>query len=417
MRKSTFLGLEEWQITLAILFTTQLLTSTGFSLVYPFLPRYAETLGSATGLSVEMMAGLAIGIQGFTMMLASPFWGATADRFGRKLMILRATLGGVLIMAAMGMVTNGEQLILLRGIQGFITGTVAANNALVASVAPRHKMGFAMGTLQVGLWGGVALGPVIGGVLADNFGFAMPFYFTAISLLISGLLVYFFVKEEFVPQKRKAEQARARMRDQWKRILLADGVGLIYSVRFLSEVGRNILVPIAPLFVPMLMSGETSHQNLIVGTVTAVAYAASTFSSVYLGRLGDKIGHRKIMISSALAATLAYIPQFFVSNVWQLLALQGLAGLALGGLIAAPSALLANFTQAGDEGAVYGLDNSIAAGARAAAPMIGSTVAIMAGYRGTFMASAILFALVWLAAMSFLPKAKHVAVPLAAVGD
>lgn len=418
MRKSRFLGLEEWQLTLAVLFMTQLITSTGFSLVFPFLPRYVEQLGSITGMSVEVMAGLVIGVQGFTMMLASPFWGAIADRYGRKMMILRATFGGVLIMGAMGMVGNGEQLILLRGIQGFVTGTVAANNALVAAVTPRHKMGFAMGTLQVGLWAGVALGPIIGGLLADSFGFAMPFYFTAVSLLISGIMVYFFVREEFVPQKRKAEEPRARMRDQWQRILGAQGVSLIYGVRFLTDVGRNILVPIAPLFVPMLMSNETSHQNLIVGMVTSVAYTASTFSAVYLGRLGDKIGHRKILTGAALVAMLAYLPQAFVNNVWQLLALQGLAGLALGGLIAAPSALLANFTQAGDEGAVYGLDNSIAAGARAAAPLIGSTVAMLAGYRGTFAASAILFALVWLAAISFLPRQKSVpSAQLAPAGD
>jgi MFS transporter, DHA1 family, multidrug resistance protein len=407
MRKSSFLGLEEWQVTLAILFSVQLITSTGFSLVFPFLPRYVEELGSITGMSVEMMAGLVIGVQGFTMMLASPFWGGIADRYGRKLMILRATFGGVLIMGAMGMVGNGEQLILLRGVQGFITGTVAANNALLASVTPRHKMGFAMGTLQVGLWAGVALGPIVGGLLADSFGFAMPFYFTAVSLLIAGILVFFFVHEEFVPKKAKAEEAHGRMRDQWKRILLADGVGLVYAVRFLTDVGRNILVPIAPLFVAMLMTSESSNQNFLVGLVTSVSYTTSTFSAVYLGRLGDRIGHRQVLLGSALAATLAYIPQFFVANVWQLLILQGIAGLALGGLIAAPSALLANFTQEGDEGAVYGLDNSIVAGARAAAPLIGSTVAMLVGYRGTFAASAILFALVWLAAISFLPKTKH----------
>jgi DHA1 family multidrug resistance protein-like MFS transporter len=417
MRKSTFLGLEEWQVTLAILFLGQLFTSTGFSLVYPFLPRYVEQLGSVTGLSVEMMAGLVIGVQGFTMMIASPFWGAIADRYGRKLMILRATFGGVLIMGAMAVVGNGEQLILLRAVQGFITGTVAANNALVASVTPRHKMGFAMGILQVGLWAGVALGPIIGGILADSFGFAMPFYFTAISLLIAGVLTYFFVHEEFVPKKRKAEEPKARMHHQWMRILGAEGVGLIYSVRFLTDVGRNILVPIAPLFVPLLMHSESDHLNLIVGMVTSVAYTASTFSAVYLGRLGDRIGHRKIMIASALVATLAYVPQAFVNNVWQLLFLQSIAGLALGGLVAAPAALLANYTQQGDEGAAYGLDNSIASGARAAAPLIGSTVAMLAGYRGTFAVSAILFAIVCFVALSFLPKAKRDSVQLAPAGD
>ncbi len=62
------------------------MTAVGFSLVFPFLPLYVKDLGSVTGLSVEMMAGLVIAVQGFTMMLASPLWGAVADRYGRKLM-------------------------------------------------------------------------------------------------------------------------------------------------------------------------------------------------------------------------------------------------------------------------------------------------------------------------------------------
>ncbi|MEO1165970.1 MAG: MFS transporter [Chloroflexota bacterium] len=419
MQKSTFMGLERWQITLAVVFFSQLLTAVGFSLVFPFLPLYVDNLGSTTGLSVEWMAGLVIAVQGFTMMIASPLWGAVADRYGRKLMVMRATFGGTIVMGMMGLVTSGEQLIFLRGVQGLVTGTVAANNALVASAAPRDKVGFAMGTLQVGLWGGVALGPLLGGVLADAFGFAMPFFITAGALFLSGVMIYFGVDEDFEPQVADESQDRPSMISQWQHVLMANGVNVVYLMRFLSGVGRAMIIPIAPLFVVSLLNPEVAEQSIYAGLVMSVSSATATASGVYLGRLGDRIGHRKILMWSALIVVLFYLPQPFVTNVWQLLALQGLAGLAMGGVIASPSALLAQYTEPGEEGSVYGLDNSILAGARAIAPLMGSAVAVFIGYRGTFAATAVLFGIVFLTAKFYLPQTKQVTATLqpAAVGD
>ena len=70
--------------------------------------------------------------------------------------------GGAFILLLMAFVQTAEQLVGLRAIQGLITGTVAAANALVAAVVPRQRSGYAMGLLQVGTGCGVALGPMIG---------------------------------------------------------------------------------------------------------------------------------------------------------------------------------------------------------------------------------------------------------------
>ncbi len=418
MQKSTFLKLERWQVTLAVVFISQVLTAIGFSLVFPFLPLYVEHLGSTSGLSVEWMAGLVIAVQGFTMMFASPLWGAVADRYGRKLMVLRATFGGVIIMGLMGVVTSGEQLIFLRGVQGIVTGTVAANNALVASAVPREKIGFAMGTLQVSLWGGVALGPLLGGVLADAYGFGMPFFITAFALFLSGILIYFGVDEDFELQKAKRDENRPSMMQQWRHVLAATGVPIVYAMRLLAGIGRSMIIPIAPLFVVSLLNPAMAGQSIFAGAVMSVSSATSTLSGVYLGRLGDRIGHRTILMWSAIIVVVCYIPQIFVSNVWQLLAWQGLAGLAMGGIISAPSALLAQYTDAGEEGAVYGLDNSIVAGGRAIAPLVGAAIAMFFGLRATFAATAVLFVIVWLTATLFLPKDQHVMPQLqVAAGD
>ena len=138
-----------WQKTLYITLVAQLITAVGFSSIFPFLPLYVQALGSHTSLSVELLAGLVFSAQAVTMALASPIWGALADRYGRKMMVQRALFGGAVIMLLMGFVRTAEELVLLRAIQGLITGTVAANSALVAAATPRERTGYAMG-LQIG---------------------------------------------------------------------------------------------------------------------------------------------------------------------------------------------------------------------------------------------------------------------------
>jgi MFS transporter, DHA1 family, multidrug resistance protein len=401
-KKISHLWKVPWRRTLAIIFFAELMSAVGFSSIFPFLPLYVESLGSSFGISLEFLAGMVFSAQAFTMMLASPVWGALADRYGRKLMVERATFGGTVILLLMAFVRSGEELVLLRAIQGLITGTVAANNALVASLVPRDRMGFAMGTLQVGQGAGVALGPVIGGLIADLYGYNYAFYVTAAMLFLAGILVYFGVEEKFMVDETHKQQRKSFI-SRWGHVIHAPGVPVTYGLRFLTQLGRMMIIPIAPLFVRQLLSAG-ARVNTFTGLVIGVSAAATIISSFFLGSLGDRVGHRRVFVICSVFAAALYLPQAAVNHAWQLLALQALVGVALGGIIPAISALLANYTEAGEEGAVYGLDNSINSGARSIAPMVGSGIAILFGLRATFSATAIIFFLTALFAVRQLPK-------------
>ncbi len=395
-----------WQFTLAVLFIVQILSAVGFSMIFPFLPLYIEFLGSAGGHSTELLAGLVLSAQGITMMIAAPVWGALADRFGRKKMIMRALFGGAITLGLMGVVQNAEQLIFVRAVQGMVTGTVSANNALVAAAAPRHRVGFAMGTLQVGLWAGVAIGPLLGGVLADLFGYTLPFFITALLLLAGGFVVLLGINEDFsAPPKQEKFHAAAVM-SNWKAIVRTSGVGCVLLIRFQASLARVIIMPIAPLFVASLIARDIDASNTYAGLVMAVSAATSTFGAVFLGHLGDRISHRKVLLYCSAAAAALYLPQAFVGDVWQLLFLQGLAGIAAGGLVAAPSALLSRYTHKESAGAVYGIDNSAMAGSKTVAPLIGASIALWLGMRGTFIAAALVFAIIAITVLYVLPADK-----------
>jgi len=395
-----------WKRTLYIIFFAQMMTSVGFSIIFPFLPLYLEDLGSSTNLSIELLAGLVYSGQALSMMIASPFWGMMADRVGRKPMVLRAMFGGSVIMLGMAFVTSAEQLVLIRVIQGFVTGTVSAANALVASAAPREKIGQVMGTLHVGLAGGVSIGPVIGGAMADWLGYGAVFYITAMLLLLSGLLVLFGVREDFQPEVDEG-QKRENIFTKWKNLLRQKGVMMTYSLRFMTRLGHLMIIPLIPLFAQQLVKDQ-SIINTTTGLIIGSAFITNAIFSAFLGRLGDRIGYRKVLVTSSVIAGLLYIPQSMVTETWQLIVLQGLFGITLGGMIPAISSLLANYTKTGQEGAVYGLDNSVLSGARAVAPLIGAGVALLFGdFRPAFLFSTATFFLAATLAAILLPPSRE----------
>jgi len=380
-----------WKRTLGLLVVVQFSSALGFSIIFPFLPLYLKQLGSSTSLSLEMLSGLIYSVQAITMTIASPFWGAVADRYGRKPMVVRAGCGGAVVILLMGFVQTAEQLIFLRAVQGLITGVISASSALVAAVVPRERTGYAMGLLQLGLWSGVSAGPLLGGVLSDLMGFRATFVVTAILLVLSGLSVWIGVEEPF----ERAQQLRAGLfgfLGDWRRILANPSLDFTLLLRFLGAIGRSALEPVLPLFV-LALASSPARVATATGLVVGVASAASTVTSVYLGRSGDRAGHARVALACGIGAAVCYGAQVWVGTLGQLLVLQILTGLCFGGLLPSLSAMLVEYSQRGDEGCVYGIDNAVVSAGRTVGPLLGAVSALAFTPRGTFLLTGIIYAL------------------------
>lgn len=377
-----------WQRNLAVLAVVQIISTLGFGLIFPFLPLYVRDLGVSTTGSLEFWAGLAFSAQAFTMMIASPIWGTVADRSGRKLMLERATLGGAIIVGAMGFVQNAEQLVILRALQGATTGVIAANNALVAAQTPKEHSGFALGVINMARWVGVAGGPLVGGVIGELFGFRESFWITGALLGMAGVAVALWVQEDFHPV---AKAQRPGFWASYRAIFTAQGMRGLYGLAFLRSLGATVTVPILALFVLALNQGEERGSVAMTGLIIGAAAFTSAVSAVYLGRLGDRIGHERILFGSAVLSAVLFIPQIFVVSSWQLAFWQAVSGVAIGGLVPSVSALMNIYAPAGNQGATYGLDNSVQAAARVVAPMLAAALATWVGYRGVFVGAAAIY--------------------------
>ncbi|ESF20824.1 efflux pump [Salmonella enterica subsp. enterica serovar Tennessee str. TXSC_TXSC08-21] len=153
-----------------------------------------------------MWSGLTFSITFLISAIVSPMWGSLADRKGRKLMLLRASLGMAIAILLQAFATHVWQLFLLRGIMGLTSGYIPNAMALVASQVPRERSGWALSTLSTAQISGVIGGPLMGGFVADHIGLRAVFLITAMLLVVSFLVTLFLIKEGVRPVIRKSER-------------------------------------------------------------------------------------------------------------------------------------------------------------------------------------------------------------------
>ena len=190
---------KNWRKKLAVLWMAQFVGMCAITGLISFLPLYVSHLGITDTAEAAMWAGVLIGAASFCAAVSNPFWGALADRKGRKPMVEKVLLMFGIIMIAMAFATNVYQLFILRILQGLCGGFVAASTALAVSLSPKEQIAFTIGIFQTSLIVGGAVGPMVGGLIADHFGYRQPFFAFGLFCFLSLLLIRFSIVETFVP--------------------------------------------------------------------------------------------------------------------------------------------------------------------------------------------------------------------------
>ena len=157
------------------------------------MPLYVRELGVTDPGRIALWSGLIAAATPAVSGVLGPFFGRLADRFGRKLMLIRSLAGFVVIIAIMGLVKSVEQLFLARVIQGLFAGFTPMAMALASVAAPRDKVPYAISVVQSAQLLSVAVGPAAGGYVASHFGIRYAFFVTAAmcALALVALIVLF----------------------------------------------------------------------------------------------------------------------------------------------------------------------------------------------------------------------------------
>jgi DHA1 family multidrug resistance protein-like MFS transporter len=341
-------------------------------------------------LRLKLLTGIVQALPSFMLAFFAPIWGSVADNYGRKPMLLRAMFGGTVVMFLTGLVASPWQLIVLKTLQGCLTGTVAAATIMVASIAPREEVGYSLGLLQMAIYLGASFGPLFGGVIADVFGRRVNFFATSLLLLAAGLIIMRYAEDTFTPPAGRKSIIRSMLPD-FSPILRSPALASLLAVIAADQIAGSIAGPFLPLFIQQISTG-TSIVATTTGVIIGLGAVASAIAAASIGKVSFRLGYKRTLVICMAGAALFMIPQAFVRSPLQLLVVRLGSCFFVGGNLPSVNALIAQRTEQGKQGSIYGLSASVASGSNALGPVIGASIAMSAGYGSVFLTTAGIFA-------------------------
>lgn len=367
---------KHWQLNLSILWLGSFITELGNALTLPFLPLYIATLGNYHGWTLNILSSIAFAVTYLAKTIVSPIWGRLADRHGRKLMCLRASGVMTLTIFANAWVPNVWWLIIFRALQGAFSGYINNAQALIADATPAAHEGHALGTLATGGVTGTLLGPLIGGLVADQIGYRATFIVAAIGMLVVFISTALFVTEDFVPQPTKSFQ---RSRTPISSLLL-----VIFLIVLTVQAASTTIQPIVSLFVHQL-SPHSRNLALLSGLVTAAPGLATLLAAPRLGKLVDRIGAIRVIYWGLAGAAIILIPMLWLTNTSQLVIGRFCFGLTDAAIIPAYQTLMTQLTNKNEFGQIFSYSQSFQAFGNVIGPVLGGVLASVCGFRSIFI--------------------------------
>ncbi|WP_220555997.1 multidrug efflux MFS transporter [Bacillus inaquosorum] len=371
-----------------IVWLANFFVSASTTMIVPFLSLYIETLSTFSNGFVQRWSGYVFGITFLMAFLVSPFWGRFGDKRGYKKILMATGTGIALSILFMGFVTSVYQLFFLRMAMGLVTGFIPTSLAMISAQTPKSSAGKTLGTLQMGQVSGSLFGPLLGGMLADRFGFTYTFFITSFVIFLSVLLVLFGVKEQPLAEKAAKRTSYSR-KEVLSYIFHHPALWVMMLLTMLIQTGNFSIQPLLALYVNEL------HGPVNLAFFSGMAFSATGLGSLLLARkwgdLGDRYGHRRILIGLLLAASIFFIPQALASSLSVLLVFRFLFGMAMGGLLPCITAAIRVQAPGSIQGEVLGYNVSFRFLGNVLGPLLGGIISSHFTISAAFYVTAFLF--------------------------
>ena len=311
----------------------------GVGLVSPILPLYAQDLG-ATGTQL----GIIFAGYGISTSILTPIMGRLSDRRGRKLFLCIGLAGYTIISLGYVWAANVSQLTLVRVIQG-VAGSMIIPIAIayVGDLSPEGEEGKWMGYANAAFFGGLGIGPLLGGALAERFGMIASFYSMGGLCLLAFLVAVLFLPES--SQRKIGEKGHLSFKDMSRSPMVRG----LFSSRLVQALGRGGLMTFLPIFVATSIGLGTT----LIGILLTVNILSMTVLLAPAGRLADRFNRKALVILGNLIyfISLALIP--LAHTFWQQIWL--CFPRAIGGAIAMPASTALTV----EEGRKFGMGSTM----------------------------------------------------------
>lgn len=319
---------EGWQRNVWALALCVFIAFVGFQFFTPFLPLYVRELGVSDPAGIALWSGLLTAITPTVSGLLSPLFGRLADRFGRKLMLIRSLAAFTVIIAAMGMVTSVRQLLVARCLQGLFAGFTPMAMALASVSAPRDKVSVAIARVQGAQLLSVAVGPAVGGLVAAQLGTRRAFFMTA-ALCAVALIALIFLFHEARPLARRESRVRgATPLREFLRYPYFVTVAMLLLIAQFIDRGLALMIPLHVAHLPDVPAIAATSGVIISVAAIAAAISASVVARLYEAFPIGLLLASQFVVGGAFCAAMA-----LAGNPITLLLLRTMAAICLGGAL------------------------------------------------------------------------------------
>jgi MFS transporter, DHA1 family, multidrug resistance protein len=316
-----------WKKNLFAVTAATFIGFTGFTLVMPFLPLYFQQLGVDDVGDIALWSGLSLGVTPAITALMAPVWGRLADRFGRKIMIERSLASFVIVMASMAFVNRAWHVFALRAIQGLFAGYGALALTMAADVAPPERMAVTIGTVQTAQRIGPALGPVIGGVVAQLVGLRRAFLVTAAFYLVALVLVFTMYHEPATHRDRGRTNGDERI--TFKNVLAFENFILLILVVFGLQFVDRSFGPVLPLYIAEL-GASLDDVPILSGVLFSIAAGSGAIGHHLCRHLLERTSARGVIAGASAVGAVGMLAYVFVGKILVLALGTIVFGLAIG---------------------------------------------------------------------------------------
>jgi DHA1 family multidrug resistance protein-like MFS transporter len=355
-------------------------TMLGNGLVMPFIPLYAQQFGAAS-----LGAGILFSAHSAPRTFLLPLIGPASDRMGRRTFLLVGVLFYALSSIAFLLANSLATLLLVMAVQGVATAMVQpVTMAYVGDLTPKGKEGAYSGYINTAFLGGVAGGPILGGVIKDLFNMQASF------LALGGLSVFAFVLMFFglpdTPRHTPSTKA------------LIPPLREVFSCRPLLGVacyrlGYAFASTIIWVFVPLLAVRMLPLTTSQIGALISLNVLVSTVLQAPCGRLADRMSKATLVTIGGGISAVAFSAFPLASSFWHLLALSVMTGAATGVAFPAHTALAMENARGLGMGTVMSLLLTVHSLGMTLCPLLFGFMADHFGMSSTFYGGGLLCAL------------------------
>lgn len=364
--------MERWKLNLYMLWMSQIVSLMSLNFGVPFLSFYIQDLGVVNPDSIKIYVSLLSMGPSVATAVSAPLWGMAADRYGRKLMLLRAMLFASIMLAGMGMVTNVNQLVVLRVVQGLTTGTMAAATAFVAAGTPAEHLSYALGVITSANFIGLSLGPVIGGFLAEFTSYRTSFYIGGILMFIDFIIVMLLVKEDATV---KPAAVKIKTKQSGLAFIMNPFILSILILLILLRISRTVFSPYLSLYVQEMLGGAKGSV-VITGLINGAVALMTAISCFMAGRLGDRVNKAALLRILLITGLFVSVVILFTNSLWTFAIAYSLFFLIFGGMEPIAVSISTENTPVEKRGMLFGIQSTVGAIGAMLAPVMAGMVAL-----------------------------------------